>query len=223
MHEFQNGPGMTRRSYRSPDGRFTFTSTTFSSRGSTPQRQQNPYDGGMPFDPLMPVLRSFDTIFRGLTDTYQNQNNQNQNQNPRPRPTETRPAGNNYPPRRPSETHEYPDPEEEYPGSRNVYPPPEGLWPRDADHPQPMQHPLGNINEYGPALILFPLPFLSTSETFCSLNVPVVSCAYCLCLRGCCLRTHCGDDSSCGDRVRHVQYPRPLPDLDFTLSHSKYK
>ncbi|KAJ9203673.1 hypothetical protein DTO164E3_306 [Paecilomyces variotii] len=137
-HGFGNGPGMTRRSYRSPDGRFTFTSTTFSSGGGSPRRPQNPYEAAPPFDPLMPVLRSFDTIFRGLTDTYVNQS---------PRPGQSPPQPARDYPRRESEIHDFPDPEEDYPGSRNVYPPPEGLWPRDADHPQPMQHPLGNIND----------------------------------------------------------------------------
>lgn len=55
--------GYGNRTYRSPDGRFTFTSTTFG-RGSP---------RGVPSDPLMPMVQSLDTIFRGLADTYQQQ------------------------------------------------------------------------------------------------------------------------------------------------------
>ncbi|CAK96392.1 uncharacterized protein An02g02180 [Aspergillus niger] len=67
-----HGNGFTHRTYRSPDGRFTFSTTTYTHglRGGSPptqQRQANP-------DPLMPMVQGLDSIFHGLASTYRQQN-----------------------------------------------------------------------------------------------------------------------------------------------------
>lgn len=140
----RTGPGFTQRTYRSPDGRFTFTSTTFSSnraggeggRGNDGDLPRRPpiQNGGFPEDPLLPIVRTLDTIFHGLADTYRQQGR-------RPAAGSQRQGDRDTPMR-----DEWDDPEE-------VEPEPgpwgrEGLYPRDANGPQPMGHPVGSLNEY---------------------------------------------------------------------------
>jgi E3 ubiquitin-protein ligase RNF115/126 len=50
------------RTYRSPDGRFSFSSTTFEAGTSSGQRNNNT-------DPVVPMMmQSFDTILQGLME-----------------------------------------------------------------------------------------------------------------------------------------------------------
>ncbi|KAL2008620.1 hypothetical protein VTN00DRAFT_6814 [Thermoascus crustaceus] len=125
-HEFGDGGEFTRRQYRSPDGRFTFTSTTFSSGGRTP-RMRSPQDGGFPDHPLLPMLQNFDSIFRGLMDPMDHEHRDT-------RRTDREPSWG-------------PESGERGPGGNDAFTASGRLWPRDADHPQPMAHPLGSIND----------------------------------------------------------------------------
>lgn len=137
---FRSSPGFAHRAYRSPDGRFTFTSTTYNGGGS--------FGGGGGFrrsagpgisefgDPLMPMVRQLDTIFHGLADTYRQQGQ-------RQRRESTRQAGAARP-----QHDDFPDPEERAPGEPNDFEPTSGLFPRNADRAQPMAPPLGTLGEY---------------------------------------------------------------------------
>lgn len=128
----RRGRGFTQRTYRSPDGRFTFMSTTFSNDNG--QQSPNPYgqDEGHFNDPLMPMVRTLDTIFHGLADTYQQQGRRLSRQERAGEPGAT-------------SRDEFDDPEEVAPGSRPEER--ERLFPRDADGPQPMGHPLGTLTD----------------------------------------------------------------------------
>lgn len=128
IHEFSNGGEMTHRHYRSPDGRFTFTSTTYTSGGRSP-RTRSPHGGGVPEEPLLSVLQSFNTIYQGLMDPSNlGRRDTRQAGGDSGWGSESRGRGD--------------DPFTAF----------EGLWPRDANHPQPMAHPLASINEYEPPL-----------------------------------------------------------------------
>lgn len=60
-------PGYSQRTHRSPDGRFTFSSTTISG-GSSPR------EGAAHPNPMVPMmLQSLDSIFQGLQETYDHQ------------------------------------------------------------------------------------------------------------------------------------------------------
>jgi E3 ubiquitin-protein ligase RNF115/126 len=124
FHEFGNGGGFSRRSYRSPDGRFAFTSTTYS-RGFPSRRVR----GGLP-DILPgedPVIRNFNAILQGLTGAlYQGQRDTTR--------------GDDHPP--------WADTRDDHDEDRGRHPFHGGLWPRDADQPQPMGQPLGDMTEY---------------------------------------------------------------------------
>lgn len=88
----------------------------------------------MPIDPLLPVVRSLDTIFHGLADTYRQGQNQNQNQNQ-----------NRNAPGQGNET----DADEHRVRSESPEFRATGrLFARDADGPQPMAPPLGTLGEY---------------------------------------------------------------------------
>lgn len=125
---FGSGPGFAHRAYRSPDGRFTFSSTTFGGRGGRgfggPPRP-SPGMGEFGGDPLVPMVNRLNTIFGGLADTYREQG----------RPSE---AGH----------HDVPDPDERAPDEPHDFGPTGRLFPRDADGPQPMAPPLGTLGEY---------------------------------------------------------------------------
>ncbi|RHZ57101.1 putative RING finger domain protein [Aspergillus thermomutatus] len=129
--DFAWRPGYSRRTYRSPDGRFTFTTTTatigdggFHAGRSMDQRQ-------MQIDPLMPVVRSLDTIFHGLAETYRQGQPQNQTQN--------RSAT--------GEGHETDLDEHRARSESPEFRATGRLFPRDADGPQPMAPPLGTLGD----------------------------------------------------------------------------
>ncbi|KAF7585241.1 hypothetical protein BBP40_011600 [Aspergillus hancockii] len=65
-HDWDPGNGYRHRTYRSPDGRFTFSSTTYT-HGFSPRRSSGQHN---PADPLIPMVRGLDSIFHGLADTY---------------------------------------------------------------------------------------------------------------------------------------------------------
>ncbi|KAE8352529.1 hypothetical protein BDV28DRAFT_124255 [Aspergillus coremiiformis] len=64
--DWDSGNGFRHHTYRSPDGRFTVSSTTYT-HGFSPRRSSGQQ---MPMDPLIPMVRGLDTIFHGLADTY---------------------------------------------------------------------------------------------------------------------------------------------------------
>lgn len=128
-------PGFSRRTYRSPDGRFTFTTTTTLGGGgfhmgrSMDQRQ-------MPIDPLIPVVRSLDTIFHGLADTYRHGQNQDQNQNQNQNRNATGQENETV-----ADEHRARSESPEFRATGR-------LFARDADGPQPMAPPFGTLGEY---------------------------------------------------------------------------
>jgi E3 ubiquitin-protein ligase RNF115/126 len=104
----------------------------------------------MQVDPLMPMVRSLDTIFHGLADTYrQGQNNQTQDRRAPGPGTET-------------DAEEYRT-RSESPEFRATG----RLFPRDADGPQPMAPPLNTLGEYVP---YFPGPALVHADLVVSSN-----------------------------------------------------
>ncbi|RJE17698.1 RING finger domain protein [Aspergillus sclerotialis] len=121
---FGGGNGFRHRTYRSPDGRFTFSSTTFGT--GFPERPAGP-PRGVPGDPLMPMVRSLDTIFHGLADTYRNQGRRD--------PQQGDPWQNFHG----QEDHDREREEAFGPGRR--------LYPRDANAPQPMAPPFGTLGD----------------------------------------------------------------------------
>lgn len=114
---FGASPRISRQSYRSPDGRITFTSTTFTTgMGGRVGSPSSPDAQGA--DPL---FRAVGSIFQGLAGAYNTQNR------------------NGPPPDRedPWET----------PGATRGANFPGGLWPRDTDNPQPPVVPLASLDD----------------------------------------------------------------------------
>lgn len=114
---FGNGPRISRQSYRSPDGRVTFTSTTFTT--GMGGRHRSP---GSP-EPYAaePLLRTVGSIFQELAGTY---NTQNRHVPPPDRE----------------------DPWETPGATRGAYLH-GGLWPRDTESPQPQTVPVASLND----------------------------------------------------------------------------
>ncbi|RAK95059.1 putative RING finger domain protein [Aspergillus ibericus CBS 121593] len=124
-----NGNGFTHRTYRSPDGRFTFSTTTYTHgfpRRSPPSQQ--PVN-----DPLMPVMQGLGSIFNGLAGTYRQQNAPGSSSNQPQTPDRDR--------GRTLGSFEF-DIEADGRAGRQ-----EGLHPRDADGPQPMNNPLRTLSD----------------------------------------------------------------------------
>ena len=76
VHEnegFTHG-NVTHHQYRSTDGRFSYTATTYRSPGHTPGPRQSAqasptgHEFHEPADPFGPMLRNFSTIFQGIAD-----------------------------------------------------------------------------------------------------------------------------------------------------------
>ncbi|KAJ5125583.1 hypothetical protein N7476_010076 [Penicillium atrosanguineum] len=115
-------PGYSQHTYRSPDGRFTFSSTTIGGGYSSPQSTAN-----APPNPMLPMMfESLNTIFRGLSETYDPHN-----------PHGSRSPGLDDPFMAHSSNWlnaDSDDPAE-----------PEGLYPRDADRAQPTAPPVGSL------------------------------------------------------------------------------
>ncbi|PLB40165.1 putative RING finger domain protein [Aspergillus candidus] len=140
--EWGPGDGLRTHNYRSPDGRFTFTSTTFNG-GFGPQRSGGQRSRQAQPDPLMPVMWGLDRIFHGLADTYQQQNH------PRSGPGSAPEAGTAPPPwvaggmfrhGHDFDTHHDDDTHGSYAGGP-------GLRPRDTDGPQPQVTPLRTLGD----------------------------------------------------------------------------
>lgn len=146
-HGFGSSPGFAHRAYRSPDGRFTFSSTTFNGSGGFssgggfggPPRSAG-YGTDEFGDPLMPMVRRLDTIFHGLADTYRQQG-QGQGQSLDRESSRQAGATSALP-----QHDDFSDPEERAPGEPDDFGPPR-LFPRNADGPQPMAPPLGTLGD----------------------------------------------------------------------------
>ncbi|KAJ5613190.1 hypothetical protein N7510_006384 [Penicillium lagena] len=114
-------PSYSRRLYRSPDGRFTFSSTTIGGGSS-------PHQGGEQPNPLVPMMvRSLDMIFQGLAETYNHQGQQGVSEESFQ--TDSPGWGESHSPR------------------ASASPGAEGLFPRNANGPQPMVPPVGSLAE----------------------------------------------------------------------------
>ncbi|OOF99451.1 hypothetical protein ASPCADRAFT_203217 [Aspergillus carbonarius ITEM 5010] len=137
-----NGNGFTHRTYRSPDGRFTFSTTTythgFPRRSPPSQRPVN--------DPLMPMVQGLDSIFNGLASTYRQQNTAGS--------TSSQPHIRDRDRGRTLGSFEF---DIEADGRRQD----DGLHPRDADGPQPLNNPLRTL---GDILELFRSDFGTTTQ-----------------------------------------------------------
>lgn len=131
-------PGFAHRTYRSPDGRFTFSSTTFGGAGpgggggaggaaAAAGSRSSPGMGGDFGDPLLPMVNRLNTIFGGLADTYREQ-----------APSQRR---------EPAFPDDVPDPDERAPDEPHEFGPRSRLFPRDADRAQPMAPPIGTLGE----------------------------------------------------------------------------
>lgn len=128
VREFGNGGGFSRQSYRSPDGRFTFTSTTFST-GMPSRRMRGGFPDVFPEDDAF--MRTFNSIFQSLAGTQFDNGLRDRDRDPL--------RGDDlHPPWLAGENGDRDRPRNPLHG---------GLWPRDADNPQPMAHPLESINE----------------------------------------------------------------------------
>ncbi|KAF3389494.1 Mitochondria fission 1 protein, partial [Penicillium rolfsii] len=122
-------PGYSHRSYRSPDGRFTFSSTTIGGGYSSRQDVQP--------NPMLPLMvQSLDTLFRGLVgtqDIHQTQRGPGMNDSHDPHA-----AGM----REPDVMHDPFQAQDEH-ARRH-----EGLFPRDANSPQDMTAPLQSLADF---------------------------------------------------------------------------
>ncbi|KAE8148382.1 hypothetical protein BDV25DRAFT_141854 [Aspergillus avenaceus] len=140
--EWDPGNGFRHRTYRSPDGRFTFSSTTYTSGGprSAPRQPSA--------DPLMPMVRGLDTIFHGLADTYRQTEYRQHDQRDFDQERGMG-AGPNLGrgPRMFSTSFDFDLDGRRGEGMRSRSNPREGLHPRDADSPQPMATPLGTLGD----------------------------------------------------------------------------
>ncbi|PWY89530.1 hypothetical protein BO94DRAFT_594138 [Aspergillus sclerotioniger CBS 115572] len=123
-----DGNGFTHRTFRSPDGRFTFSTTTythgFPRRSPPSQRPAN--------DPLMPMVQGLDSIFNGLANTYRQQNP--------PGSTSSQPHTPDRDRGRTLGSFEF-DIEADGRGQDD------GLHPRNADGPQPLNNPLRTLSD----------------------------------------------------------------------------
>lgn len=113
--EYSNGSEMTRRSYRSQDGRFTWTSTTVQ------RRTRPPNDVDPMADSFPPMIYPLETLFRYLHEGSRDS------------------ARGERPPHSGSS--------EGLHDTDADGPFPSGLFPRDADSPQPMISPIEHFNE----------------------------------------------------------------------------
>lgn len=142
--DWGSGNGFRHHTYRSPDGRFTFSSTTYTRRGSSGQQ--------MPVDPLMPMVRGLDTIFHGLADTYrQTEYRQPNERDSSPGLWRTDRQNQGFGPngsRIYSTSFDIDMNTRSNGGVGSEFHTTGGLHPRDADGPQPMGTPLRTLGEY---------------------------------------------------------------------------
>jgi len=129
-------PGYSQRTYRSPDGRFTFSSTTIG--GGYSPRQSAATASPNPMLPMM--FESLNRIFQGLSETY-DPHNANGSRSPG-----------------------FDDPflahSSSSPNHRAGLDAHEGLSPRDTDRAQPRTPPVGSLAEY-----VFPASYPSIYPT----------------------------------------------------------
>lgn len=135
-------PSYSHHTYRSPDGRFSFSSSTV--RGSFPPRQSAGGGGGAGAgaysNPMIPMLQTLQTILGDISDSHDNDHH-NHNYH-----TEQQ-YGNRSP--RPEQSSRRYSPEAD-PTGIDQYTEFEGLYPRDSDRPQRMSPPVENLAEYVP-------------------------------------------------------------------------
>lgn len=112
--------GYAHHTYRSPDGRFTFSSTTINGGAAYP-----PHQSPTQSNPILPMmLQSFDAILREMSET---------NETPAHRGAPGMEDPHDWPPRGGPGLDEHAGPE--------------GLQPRNAGRPQPMSPPLSSLAE----------------------------------------------------------------------------
>ncbi|RAL10631.1 putative RING finger domain protein [Aspergillus homomorphus CBS 101889] len=133
-HPWDSGNGFRHRTYRSPDGRFTFSTTTYThgfGGGQSPSTQGNPN-----LDPLM-MVQNMDNIFRGLTGPYQQRNRSASVSSSGQASSQARGQGQRL------GTFEF-----NIDTGNSATPSQDGgLHPRDADGPQPMNNPLRALGD----------------------------------------------------------------------------
>ncbi|EAU38065.1 conserved hypothetical protein [Aspergillus terreus NIH2624] len=138
--------GFRHRSYRSPDGRISFSTTTFT-HGASPHRARGPAT-----DPLLPMVRGLDTIFNGLAETYRHAGQyQQMGERARARRPSQQAEGSGSPsaasPQGPRVWHgSFGFSLGGNGGARSEYHSTGGLHPRDADGPQ-MNTPLRTLGD----------------------------------------------------------------------------
>lgn len=140
--------GLNRHTYRSPDGRFTFTTSYHT---GIPRRQSTDPQGNP--DPLMPVVRGLDSIFHGLANTYQQTDPQRLRSQQGPQPWGPGHGHDGDAPHGPGQRRAPGAMDDgsfdfglRYGGGSDFHD--DGLHPRDADGPQPMNTPLRSLGEY---------------------------------------------------------------------------
>ncbi|CAI7603622.1 unnamed protein product [Penicillium pancosmium] len=134
-------PGYSHHTYRSPDGRFSFSSSTV--RGSFPPRQGAGGGGaGAYSNPMIPMLQTLQTILGDISDAHDNDHHNPHN--PHHHHTEQQ-YGNRSPRPEESSRRYSPDPD---PTSIDEYAEFEGLFPRDSNRPQRMSPPVESLSEY---------------------------------------------------------------------------
>ncbi|KAJ5190581.1 uncharacterized protein N7498_009566 [Penicillium cinerascens] len=115
-------PGYSQHTYRSPDGRFTFSSTTIGGGYSSRQSAAT-----APTNPLLPMMfEGLNALFQGLQETHE--------------PHEARSPGLDDPFMAHSSSWPNIDP-----GVSNAHAGHEGLFPRDTDRAQPMTPPVASL------------------------------------------------------------------------------
>jgi hypothetical protein len=135
-------PGYSHHTYRSPDGRFSFSSSTV--RGSFPPRQGAGGGGGAGAysNPMIPMLQTLQTILGDISDAHDNDHHNHHNHHHNH--TEQQ-YGNRSP--RPEESSRRHSPDTD-PAGIDEYAEFEGLFPRDSNRPQRMSPPVESLSEY---------------------------------------------------------------------------
>lgn len=132
-------PGYSHHTYRSPDGRFSFSSSTV--RGSFPPRQVGGAGTGTGTgtsaysNPMIPMLQTLQTILGDISDAHGNDHHHHTEQ-----------YGNRSPRSEESSRRYSPDPDPT--GGIDQHAEFEGLFPRDSHRAQRMSAPVENLAEY---------------------------------------------------------------------------
>ncbi|PYH80704.1 hypothetical protein BO82DRAFT_285662 [Aspergillus uvarum CBS 121591] len=128
-----SGGGFQHRTYRSPDGRFTFSTTTYTHGfgGQSPSTQTTSN-----LDPLL-MVQNMDNIFRGLTSTYHNRERSASVSSSGQASSQPRGQGQRL------GSFEF----NIETGNSATSSQDGGLHPRDADGPQPINNPLRTLSD----------------------------------------------------------------------------